>query len=601
MATNFGKLNFSTSFNPTSAFPLDARCYFESLEKATQAAAKAEEAGSSNTVYHYGQTFVVVEGGKSKLYIVQPDKTLKEAGSGALTATNYTEAKSLAQADNKGTIIYVENDETIKEETFKKGPYIVTGVGTILKLGTTTASGDLSGDVGTLKTEVNELKTTVGNAESGLVKDINDLKIADETINTELAKKYVKPETGITNADLAEEVNNNLTLASTAIQSLTIAGKTLSKTEGTLTVEEIKTALNLKDAAYVTVESLNQTAQEKATQALEDAKSFTTAEISKLMKAQMVVVETKPQDSEAKEGVIYLVGTKSPYAMWIYESKEWISLGTTEVDLSNYYTKEEANGKFAIKTEVTAELANKLNIETFNTEKATLEGKIAEAKAVADGHTPRITALEGTVGNAEEGLVKDVADLKTGLGNTEKGLIKDVTDLKASVATKAEKAAVDTLTGRVGANEKSINALQEADKLLATKEELAAVSTKADKNEATIAALNTTVTDSKTGLVKKIADLTTAVSNKAETSVVNELQTTVEGHTSQITALEGKIPTTEAINSQIKAITDPLNKKVTTLEGFKSTTESKLTNLEEHSILDTDTITINGGSASTVF
>ena len=41
MALNFGKLNFSTSFNPTSAFPLDARCYFENLASAQAAAATA--------------------------------------------------------------------------------------------------------------------------------------------------------------------------------------------------------------------------------------------------------------------------------------------------------------------------------------------------------------------------------------------------------------------------------------------------------------------------------------------------------------------------------------------------------------------------------
>lgn len=81
MALDFGKLNFSTSFNPTSAFPLDARSYFESLEEAQAAAATAEEAGSSNTVYYYGETVAVNEDSNVTLYIIQPDKTLKEVGS----------------------------------------------------------------------------------------------------------------------------------------------------------------------------------------------------------------------------------------------------------------------------------------------------------------------------------------------------------------------------------------------------------------------------------------------------------------------------------------------------------------------------------------
>ena len=76
MALNFGKLNFSVSFNPTSAFPLDARSYFESYADAVAAAAKAVPAGSTDAVYYYGQTLVVVENRKASFYIIQPDNTL---------------------------------------------------------------------------------------------------------------------------------------------------------------------------------------------------------------------------------------------------------------------------------------------------------------------------------------------------------------------------------------------------------------------------------------------------------------------------------------------------------------------------------------------
>ena len=76
MALDFGKLNFSVSFNPTSAFPLDARSYFESYAKAEAAARIAEAAGSTNSIYYYGQTVAVVENGMANFYIIQPDKTL---------------------------------------------------------------------------------------------------------------------------------------------------------------------------------------------------------------------------------------------------------------------------------------------------------------------------------------------------------------------------------------------------------------------------------------------------------------------------------------------------------------------------------------------
>lgn len=80
MALNFGKLDFDVSLNLTANFPLDARSYFESLSAAEQAAASAEEVGSTNTAYYYGQTLAVVEEDVATLYIIQPNKTLAPLG-----------------------------------------------------------------------------------------------------------------------------------------------------------------------------------------------------------------------------------------------------------------------------------------------------------------------------------------------------------------------------------------------------------------------------------------------------------------------------------------------------------------------------------------
>lgn len=80
----FGKLNFAVSFNPQTAFPLDARYYFDSLEAAQTAASGAVEVGSSSGTYFYGETVCVVASGAADLYIIQPDKTLKAVGSAVL-------------------------------------------------------------------------------------------------------------------------------------------------------------------------------------------------------------------------------------------------------------------------------------------------------------------------------------------------------------------------------------------------------------------------------------------------------------------------------------------------------------------------------------
>lgn len=80
MAMDFGTLDFAVAFNRQTAFPLDAKSYFESYASAVAAAQTADEAGSKKSVYYYGQVVSVVENGTAKLYIIQPDKTLKEAG-----------------------------------------------------------------------------------------------------------------------------------------------------------------------------------------------------------------------------------------------------------------------------------------------------------------------------------------------------------------------------------------------------------------------------------------------------------------------------------------------------------------------------------------
>ena len=80
MAISFGKVNRSASFNPTSAFPLDARYYFETLAAAEAAATAAVEVGSAEGTYFYGQNVVVVTETDATLYVINPNKTLKQVG-----------------------------------------------------------------------------------------------------------------------------------------------------------------------------------------------------------------------------------------------------------------------------------------------------------------------------------------------------------------------------------------------------------------------------------------------------------------------------------------------------------------------------------------
>lgn len=113
---DFGKLNFSTSFNPTSAFPLDARCYFKSLALAEEAAATAEEVGSTNTQYYFGQKILVSENEVETWYMIKRPGVLVAESSGG---TGDERISLLIEGVNYGL------DNVLDPEATGDGNYIV--------------------------------------------------------------------------------------------------------------------------------------------------------------------------------------------------------------------------------------------------------------------------------------------------------------------------------------------------------------------------------------------------------------------------------------------------------------------------------------------
>lgn len=166
MAMNFGTLDFAVAFNRQTAFPLDAKSYFESLELATAAAASAQEAGSSETTYYYGQTIAVVADSKATLYVIQPDKTLKEVGGNIAINENVFVKDSDGTLDLLGFADAVAGAQAVKSSDGK-----ISWV----KPDATTVEG--------LQTAVASLQATVGNENSGLVKQVAENKAAIDTLN----------------------------------------------------------------------------------------------------------------------------------------------------------------------------------------------------------------------------------------------------------------------------------------------------------------------------------------------------------------------------------------------------------------------------------
>lgn len=122
----FGKLNFSVSFNRTSAFPIEANGYFTSLAEAEAAAQTAVEVGSADSTYYIGETLTVVEGDTAKNYIIQPDKTLKEIQYSDELTWNNIEGKPQATSDLLGLVKigYVENGKNYPVELSNGQMYV---------------------------------------------------------------------------------------------------------------------------------------------------------------------------------------------------------------------------------------------------------------------------------------------------------------------------------------------------------------------------------------------------------------------------------------------------------------------------------------------
>ena len=168
--------------NRQNPLPLDGTSIYNSLEA-------AQKYASENVKAYPGQIISVVTESEVKVYKINNGK-LEELGKGSLVTDK--NPKLLAKADNIGQIIYLTKEVIDGEDTYSPGPYIVSGDGTVSKIGTTSASGDIAADVAALQGKVSTLESAVGkkgsgsdNPSTGLVKDVEDLTKKD----TELANQ----------------------------------------------------------------------------------------------------------------------------------------------------------------------------------------------------------------------------------------------------------------------------------------------------------------------------------------------------------------------------------------------------------------------------
>ena len=200
---NFGKLNFAVAFNPQTAFPLDARYYFDTLVTAQEAAASAVEVGSATGTYFYGQTVVVVESSVATLYVIQPDKTLKPVGS-----TPLGDGKSITVADGEVQLVGFAEAQPGQQPRIGS-----TGNLEWYTPDASTVEG-LQQTVGQLQTDVTQLQTDVGTINDTLetkanVSDVYTQTQTDAKIAAAISSTY-KPSGSVEFASLPTPSADNL-------------------------------------------------------------------------------------------------------------------------------------------------------------------------------------------------------------------------------------------------------------------------------------------------------------------------------------------------------------------------------------------------------
>ncbi len=117
----------------------------------------ADPIAKNNGVYFVEKigTFKVVDG----VQVANNDGVLtKVGGTETETADTYSAAVTLSSTLVAGQLIKVTNKEVVGEITYDSGFYLVNTPGNIIKLATTTASGDFAADIAALQGAVEDIK-----------------------------------------------------------------------------------------------------------------------------------------------------------------------------------------------------------------------------------------------------------------------------------------------------------------------------------------------------------------------------------------------------------------------------------------------------------
>jgi hypothetical protein len=359
MALNFGKGQRAIAFAPATAFPLDARSYFESYDLAVAAAAIAAEPGSDaaeNTVYYFGETLVVNEGGKATLYIIQPDGTLKEVG-----AVPVGDGKSIEVVNGQiklkgfGSGYYQYNTNYVPgsteegkkdqyvfvEEGFKAGlqPQVVakaSGEGFEIawyEPNPTTVEG-LQSQITALDGSVNNLANKVDTKADASSLDLYQTRAlpsisgyASAQLSVEGALLEVMSK-AISNAGGVTAIEGRIATAEGSIRAMQPVLDSVASTYAT------KTEVNALSSVYETIANVSSKLANYYTSAQVDGKFETIANVN----SKLSNYYTKEQADEKHEEVVEIAQGKTQTFVVNYADNEFLNSQDAELNVQQFTT-----------------------------------------------------------------------------------------------------------------------------------------------------------------------------------------------------------------------------------------------------------------------
>lgn len=461
--TKGNSMSFSNAMLRGNGVPLDITEVYDSYNKAVLYAAE-------NAVAYEGQLLAVTEHGDTTVYVITPklqgNVEIDVAGDGItkqvpvyikeVGAVPTTDDKTIEVVDGVLRLVGIGNLDAGK--TYQ--PVLVNGTIEWHEPSATTVEG-LDTRLTAAEGKITTIEGIVGNAEAGLVKDVNDAKAnitqAQQKIAAleEHAEDYIAADNTLHTA-VTQEIAAALEAAKQYADdndSDTVYDDTKVKEDIAANATAIASVKNTADKAAADI-SAEVTARLNAdTELKNELQSYVATEIGKQAHFSAKVVTST--DEMTDPTTLYLMKTAESgddmYEEWMLIEGTPAKIGTTDTDLTDY--AKTADVTAAINTAVSAE-------------KKARETAVAAVDAKVNSVAGDLSGFKTTVENTyetKENVTTKVSEIQTSINNLTDEVAKKAVKADVDSAILAANDAIDAAEVRIGANETEIGKLKTAD------------------------------------------------------------------------------------------------------------------------------------------